>query len=50
MPVVIGVLSGSFLGARVLPGMKTSALRHVFAIVIAVLAIEMIFHGLKGTI
>jgi uncharacterized membrane protein YfcA len=50
MPVVLGVLSGSFLGARILPGMKTSALRDVFAIVIAVLAIEMIFRGLKGTI
>jgi uncharacterized membrane protein YfcA len=49
-PVVLGVLSGSFLGARMLPGMKTSALRHVFAIVIAVLAIEMIFRCLKGTI
>ncbi len=50
MPVVLGVLCGSFFGARLLPGMKTSALRHVFAIVIAVLAIEMSFHGLKGTI
>jgi uncharacterized membrane protein YfcA len=50
MPVVLGVLCGSFLGARVLPGMKTSVLRHVFAIAIAVLAIEMIYHGLKGTI
>ncbi len=50
MPVVLGVLSGSFLGARVLPGMKTSVLRHIFAIVIAVLAIEMILHGLKGTV
>jgi hypothetical protein len=50
MPVVLGVLGGSFLGARMLPGLKTSVLRHVFAIVIAVLAFEMIFHGLKGTI
>ena len=50
MPVVLGVLCGSFLGARVLPGTKTSLLRHLFAIVIAVLAIEMIYHGLKGTI
>jgi uncharacterized membrane protein YfcA len=50
MPVVLGVLCGSFSGARVLPGMKTSALRHVFAVVIAVLAIEMIYQGLKGTI
>ena len=50
MPVVLGVLCGSFLGARMLPGMKTSVLRHVFAVVIAVRAIEMIFHGLKGTV
>jgi uncharacterized protein len=50
MPVVLGVLCGSFLGARVLPGMKTSVLRDVFAAVIAVLAIEMIFRGLKGTV
>jgi uncharacterized membrane protein YfcA len=50
MPVVLGVLCGSFLGARVLPRMKTSVLRHVFAVMIAVLAIEMIFQGLKGTI
>ena len=50
MPVVLGVLCGSFLGARMLPGMKTSVLRHVFTVVIAVLAVEMIFHGLKGTV
>jgi uncharacterized membrane protein YfcA len=50
MPVVLGVLCGSFLGARVLPRMKTSVLRHVFAVMIAVLAIEMIFQGLKGAI
>jgi uncharacterized protein len=50
MPVVLGVLCGSFLGARMLPGMKTSVLRHVFTAVIAVLAIEMILHGLRGTV
>jgi uncharacterized protein len=50
MPVVLGVLCGSLLGARMLPGMKTSVLRHVFTVVIAVLAIEMILHGLKGTV
>jgi len=50
MPVVLGVLCGSFLGARVLPGIKTKVLRHLFAIVIAVLAMEMVYHGLKGAI
>ncbi len=32
MPVILGVLVGSFLGARLLPGMKTNLLRHVFDI------------------
>jgi uncharacterized membrane protein YfcA len=50
MPVVLGVLCGSFLGARLLPSMKTSVLRRVFAMVIAVLAVEMIYQGLKGRI
>ncbi len=50
MPVVIGVLFGSFLGARVLPSIKTSVLRHVFASVIAILAGEMIYHGLTGRV
>jgi len=48
MPVMLGVLSGAFLGARLLPGMKTGVLRHVFSAVIAILAVEMIYHGLTG--
>jgi len=48
MPVMLGVLAGAFLGARVLPQMKTSLLRHAFSAVIAILAIEMIYHGLTG--
>ena len=48
MPVILGVLVGSFLGARVLPAIKTTVLRHVFGIVIAILAVEMICHGLTG--
>jgi uncharacterized membrane protein YfcA len=48
MPVMLGVLLGSVLGARVLTGAKTRALRIVFGLVVAVLAIEMIYHGLTG--
>jgi uncharacterized protein len=48
MPVMLGVLAGALLGARFLPRMKTSVLRHAFSAVIAVLAIEMIYHGLTG--
>ena len=48
MPVVLGVLAGSFAGARIFQKLKTGALRTVFGIVIAVLAVEMIYHGLTG--
>jgi uncharacterized membrane protein YfcA len=48
MPVVLGVLFGSFLGARLLLRMKTIVLRYVFTIVIVVLAVEMFYHGLSG--
>jgi uncharacterized membrane protein YfcA len=48
MPVMLGVLSGSLVGARFLMGAKTNALRRVFAAVIAVLAIEMIYNGVSG--
>ncbi len=48
MPVMLGVLAGALTGARVLPGAKVKTLRVVFATVIAALAVEMIFKGLKG--
>ncbi len=50
MPVMIGVLAGSILGARKLPGTKTRVLRIVFGIVVAALAIEMMYSGLTGRI
>jgi hypothetical protein len=48
MPVMLGVVAGSLLGARVLPQAKTRWLRLVFGLVIAIMAIEMIYHGLTG--
>ena len=48
MPVMLGVLSGSLIGAKVLVRTRTRWLRLVFGFVILVLAIEMIFKGLKG--
>ena len=48
MPVMLGVLVGSTLGARVLVEARTRALRLVFAIVILALALEMIYSGLTG--
>jgi hypothetical protein len=48
MPVMLGVLGGSFLGTRVLVKAETKWLRRVFALVIAVLGIEMLYKGLAG--
>jgi uncharacterized membrane protein YfcA len=48
MPVMLGVLLGSLLGARMLAGAKTRILRIIFAVVILVLGIEMIYNGLTG--
>jgi len=50
MPVILGVLLGSFLGARVLPKLRARVLRIVFCLVVAVLALEMLYHGLVGRI
>src|ERR1700691_4419885 len=49
MPVMLGVLAGALIGARILPGAKVRTLRLVFSVVIAALAFEMIFKGLKGS-
>jgi uncharacterized membrane protein YfcA len=48
MPVILGALAGSLLGARALAGAKPRALRIVFGVVIVALAIEMIYNGLTG--
>jgi hypothetical protein len=48
MPVMLGVLAGAMVGARLLFRMPTRQLRLLFAIVIVALAIEMIYHGIAG--
>jgi hypothetical protein len=48
MPVMLGVVVGSLVGARVLAQAKTKWLRLVFGLVIVIMAVEMIYHGLTG--
>jgi uncharacterized membrane protein YfcA len=50
MPVVLGVLCGSLIGARVLGNSNVRVLRIVFSIVIFIMAVEMIYNGATGTI
>lgn len=49
-PVVLGVVAGSLLGARLLPRMKSATLRKIFAGILIVAAVEMIFKGLGGAL
>jgi uncharacterized membrane protein YfcA len=48
MPVMLGVLTGSLAGARLLAGATVRSLRLVFSTVIGFLALEMIYNGLVG--
>ncbi|HUK43561.1 MAG TPA: sulfite exporter TauE/SafE family protein [Candidatus Bathyarchaeia archaeon] len=50
MPVMLGVLAGSMIGAKLLVQIKVKVLRYVFAAVIVALGIEMIFNGATGRI
>lgn len=48
MPVMLGVLPGAFLGARVLIGAKTQTLRIIFSLVLVVMAFKMVYNSLMG--
>jgi uncharacterized protein len=48
MPVMLGVLAGALLGARILPQAKVRTLRIVFSVAISAVAVEMIFQGIRG--
>jgi uncharacterized membrane protein YfcA len=50
MPVMLGVLGGALVGAKVLVHARVRTLRIVFGVVILALAIEMIFNGISGRI
>jgi uncharacterized membrane protein YfcA len=50
MPVMLGVLGGALLGARILPEAEVRALRVLFSVAIAAVAIQMIFKGLRGNL
>ncbi|HMF54630.1 MAG TPA: sulfite exporter TauE/SafE family protein, partial [Edaphobacter sp.] len=48
LPVMLGVLAGSMVGARLLPRLPVKFLRQMFAIIVAVIAIQMIVQGIRG--
>ena len=48
LPVMLGVLLGSMLGAKVLVVARVKVLRIVFGVVVVSLAVQMIYKGLTG--
>jgi uncharacterized membrane protein YfcA len=45
---MLGVLAGALTGARVLAHANTKVLRRIFAVVVVVLALEMLYKGVRG--
>ena len=48
MPVMLGVLVGSLMGARVLAHAEVKTIRMAFVVVIVALGVEMIYNGMTG--
>ena len=48
MPVMLGVLCGSMIGAKFLPRLPALVLRRVFAVLVALVGIQMIVNGFGG--
>ena len=50
MPIVIGVLAGAYCGSKILPRTNVRKLRMLFGVVIAVVAVMMIYNGIMGNL
>jgi uncharacterized membrane protein YfcA len=49
-PVMLGVLAGALLGARILGSANTKLLRRIFTAVVVVMACQMLYKGFTGSI
>jgi uncharacterized protein len=49
-PVMLGVLAGALLGARMLGTANTKILRRVFTAIVVVMALQMLYKGFRGSI
>lgn len=49
-PVMLGVLGGALLGARILATAQTIWLRRIFTAVVVILAVEMLYKGIRGAL
>jgi hypothetical protein len=49
-PVMLGVLAGALIGARILTRAKVTWLRQLFTAVVVIMAVQMLYKGLTGAI
>ena len=49
-PVMLGVLSGALLGARILTRVHPRWLRQLFTVVVVVMAVQMLYKGVRGVV
>lgn len=49
-PVMIGVILGSFTGAKILPKIHTRILRIIFSIVICLIGVQMLYKAMIGAV
>ncbi len=49
-PVALGILSGTIAGTHLLLRLRGSAIRKIFLLILIVIAVEMIWRGLAGTV
>lgn len=49
-PVMLGVLGGALLGARLLSSVNTKLLRQLFTGVVVIMALEMLYKGITGAL
>jgi uncharacterized membrane protein YfcA len=47
-PVMLGVLAGALLGARILVRAPTRILRLIFTAIVVIMAVEMLYNGATG--
>jgi uncharacterized protein len=46
-PVSLGIIAGSWIGARVMPKMPAATIRKIFVVVLVVVSVQMIFRGVR---
>jgi hypothetical protein len=49
-PVALGILLGTVAGTRLLLNLRGAAIRKVFLVVLVIIALQMIWRGLQGTL